>query len=532
MTGLFLALGRSRAARRSRRTVGEHGVALVTVILGIMVIFAAVMVLAREAVAQYRDARINERDDVLLAHMEAVLDRYVAKIEIDPAYHLNWVDEFERTRTCSDVGSADFGQDRVAGDPWFEGCGSWSYDTDPAPSDWTRHPLTIDADDGEVLLEVRNRGDRGSLELTIAGQIRVRRQYRTISVDISPPSVSAFQWMSEVDLRFPPGADIEGPIYTGRDAVFNGTPAGTVRGDVYADGDIAPAPTFADGSIGFDTGGLLGGAIADVFPEPLVFDSFWDDLDLIRTSACNRGGICLQTPDATAYLLQPHMLGSTAQISVWYSTASNSLGCIEPEEWWWANAEDIANGWQAVGTFALPDNGVIWADATVILGNRGVSAPFGEVVIGAPVTIAAGDAQNVVNVVINADIAYNDASVGDVLGVVSSGDIVINPNAVGHQVPGNMTLTGAFLAQKGQMRVARSCGQWGSLQSVITSPELVFVGSIATRDTGDFVTFFPDRDFSWDQRFRDIAPPLYPRVSTTFAFVDWKEIPIPDWGRS
>ena len=517
---------------RRKRTRTEQGVAMVTVVLGIMVIFAAVLVLAREAVAQYRDARYNERDDVLLAHMEATLDRYVSKIEIDPAYHLRWVDEFERARTCSDVLSPHYDQVRSAGQEWFEDCGSWRYETTPTPSDWLRHPLTEDEDDGEVLMEVHIRGDRGALELIIAGQIRVRQQFRTISVDISPPAVSAFQWMAEVDLQFPPGAEIEGPVYSGRSVVFGGTPAGDVYGDVYADNLITPPPTFQDGAIGFDTTGAFGGVITDVFPEPLVFDGFWDDLDLIKRTACDRSGLCLEQAGATAYLLQPHMLGSTAQVTVWYSTTANSSGCIEPDEWWWSNAEDITNNWQSYGTFALPENGVIWADAHVILGNRGVSAPFGEVVVGGPLTIAAGDAKNVAHVVLNADIAYNDASVGDVLGVVSSGDIVINPNAVGHQIPGQMSLTGAFLAQKGQLRVARSCGQWGSLATPITPPDLVFVGSIATRDTGDFVTFFPDREFHWDQRFRDLAPPLYPRVSTTFAFVDWREIPIPDWGRS
>ena len=449
---------------------------MITVMLGIMVIFAAVLVLASEAVAQYRDARTNERDDVMLAQMEATLDRYVAKLEIDPAYHLHFVDEFERARTCTDPLSASNTLVAQPGDMWFTNCSAWEYLTTPVASDWLRHPLTVDADDGEVLMEVHPRGDRGSLELTIAGQIRVRGQYRTISVDISPPAVSAFQWMSEVDLQFAPGAELEGPVYSGRNVVFGGPPAGTTHGDVYADNEITPVPVFGSGSIGYDTTGLLGGDIADVFPEPLVFDGFWDDLALIRDAACNRGGICLTEPGATAYLLQPHMLGSTAQVTVWYSTAAGGLGCIEPEEWWWSNAEDIGNNWQNLGTYALPSNGVLWADAHVVLGNRGVAAPFGEVVVGGPLTIAAGEAQNLAHVVINADIDYNDASVGDVLGIVSSGDIVINPNAVGHQIPGQMTLTGAFLAQEGQLRVARSCGQWGSLPTPIAPPELVVVG--------------------------------------------------------
>jgi len=146
-------------------------------------------------------------------------------------------------------------------------------------------------------------------------------------------------------------------------------------------------------------------------------------------------------------------------------------------------------------------------------------------------TIAAGSARDTAHVIINADIEYRDPSVGDVLGVVASGDIVINPNAVGQQVPGQMSLTGAYLAQLGQLRVARSCGQWGSVPNLFVTPQFNFTGSIATRDTGDFVLFFPTQDFNWDGRFRDISPPLFPRVSAAYAFVDWRETPVPAWAR-
>ncbi|MCP3934235.1 MAG: hypothetical protein GY708_02560 [Actinomycetia bacterium] len=512
---------------------------MITVVLGIMVIFAAVLVLARESTAQYRDARYNERDDVLLSHMEAVVDRYVSKLSVDPTYHLRFVDEFERSRTCTDVLSVDLNDKKNAGEAWFPGCGSWSYQDDPVPGDWVRHPLTVDADDGEVLMEVRPRGDLGTVELIVSGQIRQREQYRTISVDISPPAVSAFQWLSEVDLRFTPGAELQGPVYSGNNVVFNGAPVGETRGDVYADNEILAAPTFLEGAIGRDSTGLHGGLITDVFPEPLVFDELWDDIELLQETACVRGGICLEEPDATAYMVQPYTLGGLAQVAVWYSTVSTSVGCLDPSEWWWLNAEEDADGdtnpntneWQVLGTFDIPQNGVLWANATIVLGNRSIGAPTGTVEIGAPLTIAAGNAGDVAHVVLNADIEYRDPSIGDVLGVVSSGDIVINPHAVGSVVPGEMNLLGAFLAQKGQLRIARTCGQWGSSPQTVITPHMNFTGSIATRDSGDFVLYFPSQTFQWDARFRDIAPPLYPQISSAYAFVDWRETPVPAWGR-
>lgn len=538
---------RTRIARRFRRNPAgafqpgpdEGGIALVTVVLGIMVIFAAVMVLAREATAQYADARYNERDDVMLSHMEGVVDRYVSEMSVDPTYHLLWVDEFERPRTCTDTSSAFFNGVRNAGEAWLTDCGSWDYVTDPVPADWHALPLTLGADDGEILIEVRPRSDRGAVELTVSGQIRSRRQFRTISVDISPPSVSSFQWLSEVDLRFAPGAAVEGPVYSGNDVVFNGPPTGETNGDVYADNLILTAPTFRNDAIGFDSTGALGGFVEDVFPEPLVFDDLWDDIAQLELAACTRGGVCLNEPNATAYLVQPHVIGSSARIAVWYSTQSTSIGCLDPNEWWWINAEEDGDGdgnpdtnqWTPLGTYDSPQNGVLWANSHIVLGNRAVGAPSGPVVIGAPLTIAAGNVSDEAHVIVNADISYRDPSVGDVLGVVASGDVVINPNGVGQQVPGELSIVGAYLAQKGQFRVARSCGQWGSVPPQFVTPQLDFHGSIATRDTGDFVLYFPTQSFHWDSRFRDISPPLFPRVSSAYAFVDWREIPVPAWAR-
>ncbi|HEC10233.1 MAG TPA: hypothetical protein ENI86_11835 [Acidimicrobiales bacterium] len=514
---------------RSRRS--QDGIAMITVILGVMVIFASILVLSREAVAEYRAAKYGERDDVLFSQMEGVAQRYLSKMATDPAYYLHWVDEFERPRTCTDPASPNLNQVRSAGSAWLADCGSWAYLTPATASDWTRYPLTTGDDDGEVLMEVRPRGDQGAVELIVAGQIRLRSQYRTISVEVAPPAVSAFEWMSEVDLRFAPGAVVAGPVYSGRNVDFAGPPSGTAEGNVYADGAITGSPILASGVKSFDSTGTQTGLIDSVFPEQLVFDDFWDDIDLIRESACNQGGLCLAVAGANAYLVQPHTVGSVAKVAVWYSTTSNVAGCIEAREWWWSNPEAAANSWQVLGDFDVPANGIVWADSTVILGNRTVGAPTGPVEVAAPLTIAAGDANLLADVVVNADIDYRDPTVGDVLGVIASGDIVVNPAAAGQQISGQMSLKGAYLAQAGQMRVARSCGQWGSLPTGST-PNLLFNGSIATRNSGDLVSYFPNRSFDWDHRLGDIAPPLFPRVSSGFTFVDFREIPVPDWARS
>ena len=167
---------------------------------------------------------------------------------------------------------------------------------------------------------------------------------------------------------------------------------------------------------------------------------------------------------------------------------------------------------------------------TVILGNRSQPGTIGAATVGDPLTIAAGDASSPADVVVASDLVYGDGGVDDVLGVVASGDIVIDPQLVGHTTAGQVSINGALLAMEGEIRAARTCGRWGGLANT-SAPTLNLNGSSATRNTGDLSTQFVNRNYSHDVRFRSLAPPLFPRIAPSFAFVDWREVPIPDWGK-
>jgi hypothetical protein len=149
---------------------------------------------------------------------------------------------------------------------------------------------------------------------------------------------------------------------------------------------------------------------------------------------------------------------------------------------------------------------------------------------GDPLTIVAGTIDTPRDIVIGGSISYANAN-DDVIGLVATGDLVIDPQGTGQVTPGVFTIHGAFLAMEGQLRVARSCGRWGALLDNAGASQLEVVGAIATRNTGDLASYFVDRDYSFDPRFFTLAPPFFPRVAPNFSFVDWREVPIPDWAK-
>ena len=63
---------------------------MILVMVGIMIVTMIAVVLSQEAVAQSNHAHYQKRDDVLVANAEAIIDRYAAKLTIDPAYYLHW----------------------------------------------------------------------------------------------------------------------------------------------------------------------------------------------------------------------------------------------------------------------------------------------------------------------------------------------------------------------------------------------------------------------------------------------------------
>ncbi|MCB2223579.1 MAG: hypothetical protein KQH83_05315 [Actinobacteria bacterium] len=517
----------------------EGGFALVAVILGIGAMVFIVAMLFQQASSEYRSAQYQRREDTLVAGAEAMLERYAAKLTIDPVYYEQWVDEAELPRRCVTAGSLHYYSVVQPGNEWFDDCGEWEYED---PGDYFAHPKLDGKDDNVsddivALLTVEPPTASSDLRVTVVARNTEFEHTRAISADIRPESISEFAFMTLEDQNFGAGAHTYGKVYSGDD--INYASGGYAHRDIYAEDGIGVdsgygPPTLVDGARAFD--GRPGGYpdIRTVFPEPIDFEDFWDDLSLIQSVACNSGGLCLSRSEnpslglsstPTAWLIEPQVAGSSTNLRVSVAYTNNSTSCLTSEEWWWLNSGNAS--WNYLGTFPAPGNGVVWVDGHTVIGMPGQTST-----ISGALTIYAGRNGSAKNIVIASDIAYRSGSTGtDVLGLISSDWVIINPYAIGSDR--EMNISAAMLEQGGTMWVARTCGYDGYdvVGQGSSYPTLNTFGSQARRQTGNMSAQFAIRNYEFDARLERLRPPLYPLLGDSWTYGNWVEIQPPCWAR-
>ncbi len=524
---------------------GEAGAALAVVVMGVLAIALITFLVQKLAISQTTQANFYAGEDATLAAGEAMLDRYATKLSIDPLYYQTYVDEAEAPRRCTDSGSTSFGTVVNPGNPWITDCAIWTYEfTDT----YYEHPLLAGEapafDDVGVLMHVVPPTVAHGLEVEIIAKQADRPAQRSLQVEIGPEAISEFVWMVEEDLYFGPEDKTFGKVYSGGNVGYEA--GGEAHGDVYAEDAIVinlkiksttyDPPLWMNGAQGWDSTGnfnSLGEVIADIYPDPIDFDSFWDDLALIARAACDGGGICLDPArnpaipsGAVAYLVETVAGGSRLQIS--YATAvpfDNSCNITLSESddklaRWTQASQDAA--WTLLGTYDIPINGALWANELIVLG-RNESSPF---VLDGALTVYAGDSSNRRNIIVGSDIEYAAGLTGDdLLAIIASGEVWINPNAVGSD--GELHIYGSILSQDGELHIAQRCLESGSCVSP-AGAAITTYGSIASTGTGN-LSVCVAAEFNFDERLDVMRPPFYPLISDVWTFRNWQEIPEPCW---
>lgn len=524
----------------------ESGIALVTVVLGMAAVMLMSFLLFTVAQNSFNQAQNQRRDDEVLAATEAMLERYAAKLTIDPSYYVRQVDEAEPPRVCAEGPST--GLVKNPGETWFADCPTWTYN---AASDYYYHPLLNPGGGSNVgaLIQVSPPIGGSDLEVTVVGRQGEKSLSRAVTANLRPESISEFAFLVERSLYFGRGAKIGGKIYVGGDLGFSqSSPIGEVYANIFAHGEIGPSssygpPIFKNGAEGWDSTGSFND-IDEVYPTPLSFDGFWDDLDLIQDSACSGGGICLDRstnpaiPTGTeAYLIEPFVAGTTTKFRISYSTSTpnspHSGSCLSTEERWWVNAHNAS--WTQLGVYDMPTNGAIWADDHVVIGEDS-STPA---VIRGAATIYAGTSASRKNIVINTDILYADGLTGtDVLGLISSDEVAFSPQANG--TDDHLIVHAAILVQgtdpsvDGSIFSADACGKGGSIltDNYTASgglPELTMWSSISQRRTGSVSSDYNPRNYNFDPRLQQLRPPFFPLLSDKWEYGNWREGTLPSW---
>lgn len=533
----------------TRRDDGFTLIAVVT--FSLLLVLLATTLLA-DALAQSEDANRQQRDDVLVATAEAIIDRYASKLTVNPAYYLQRVDESERARTCTDPTHPQNGVEVAAGNDWIDGCAEWAYLTEPGDGDWFSHPLLDIEVDAEALIEVSSPDEAGDIEISVVGRVAERGQFRTISANLNAISLSEFVAVSQNDLVVGAGITIDGKMYAGGNLFYTQSPTATVLADTFTEGifftnDSYGCPNLQNGAVAHDNGSGSCGAtdIRSVFPEALSFSSFWDDLERLRNVACGGSGLCLNG-GYEAYLIHPYVEGGQARLAVWGSNGTPPMNedctTYDAESAWWINVHDPAVTWTPLGTNLLyPANGAVFADGHVILGNRGgnpVAPAADAITVKGGLTILAGSQDAPKNLIVNTDITYSDPSSFDVIGMIASDENRINPQVVGSDL--SFEWRGAVLSQGTRWGVAQWCGATGESVridddgSLVKAPNgsfaaMTFTGSMAFRNTPNInFTMFP-RTYVFDPRLAYLRPPFYPLIGDDWSYDNWSENFIPDW---
>jgi len=122
--------------------------------------------------------------------------------------------------------------------------------------------------------------------VTVLSQQADFRQTRAVTADIVPEPLSEFAWFQEENLRFGSGVVLTGKVYSGAASTSTCIPseassAGTSTPRVPSADQRLRHPDLRRWGQAYDGYGDFND-IRDVYPEPLDFERFWDDLDLIE----------------------------------------------------------------------------------------------------------------------------------------------------------------------------------------------------------------------------------------------------------
>lgn len=533
----------ARLPRRLRD--GEEGIAMAVVIMGVLAIALLTFLVQKLAISQTAQSDFYAREDTVLAAGEAMLDRYATKLTIDPFYYQVYVDEAEAPRRCADLSSPSYGSVVNPGNAWISDCSQWTYEF---TATYYQHPLLLGEagsfDDVGVLMHVQPPVGANRLEVEIVATQAERPAQRVIKAEIGPESASEFLWLVEGDLFFGPEDKTLGKVYSGGNVGYEA--GGEAHDDVYAEDLIVTdfkvksktydPPIWMNGAEGWDSSGNFnsaGESITEVFPDPVDFDDFWNDLDIAARAACGGGGICLDPVSnpaipagVKAYLVETTTGGTQLRVSYALDTPFDNTCNIPLSESddklarWTQASQDAA--WTQLGVFDIPANGALWASNLIVVG-RNEATPFD---LSGALTMYAGSSSARQNIIIGSDVLYvDDLNGDDLLGLVASGEIWINPNAIGSD--GTLDIYASILSQSGEVHVAQRCLESGNCVTP-GGAGIAIHGSIAAIGTGN-LSVCVSADYNYDERLQWLRPPFYPLLSDVWTFSNWREAPAPCW---
>lgn len=247
---------------------------------------------------------------------------------------------------------------------------------------------------------------------------------------------------------------------------------------------------------------------------PIDFTGITVDLSDMENKAKNSGGKYIAPSGKAGYHVTFKSNGT-------YDVYKVNSKQNEPNGYAWGRYMHILNGQTFVGNYSISATcGVIFVEDQVWLDG----------VVKGRVTIAAADVDTPgvdPSIILNDSITYADTSSG--LLAVAEYDLLI-----GLVVPDDMVLKGVFIAQKGHFgRNYYDTSMPNAWQTYIKRNSLTMTGTIVSNgregtkwidSAGTYVAGFNTRINSYDRTLVSNPPPLTPKVSDEYKFIEWREM--------
>jgi len=372
---------------------------------------------------------------------------------------------------------------------------------------------------GEYSLEIASStfcGEVSSIDIYSTGRTYEKPALeRTVYARYARPTVAEYAYIINSNVWAGADRTIVGPYHSNGVIRMDGTNNSTVTSgqeDWVCDGSMSCAP----GANGSTVDGVYGDGPNSslwTFPStPINFTGLTVDLASMKDKAENGGGVYIAPSGKTGYHITFLDDGTFDLYKI--NKKQN-----EPNGYAWGRQMNIIKNAQFQGNYTIPTScPLIFVEDALWLDGE----------VKGKVTIASADIDTVgvdPSIILNDNITYADADSG--LLAVAEFDVL-----VGLVVPDDMYLNGIFIAQQGHFgrnyyntSMPNAWEQYILRNSLTLNGTIVSNGRVGTKWTcgGVYCSGFNTRYNSYDRDLVDNPPPLAPKTSDDFKFIEWRE---------
>lgn len=373
-----------------------------------------------------------------------------------------------------------------------------------------------------------------SVDITSTGYTEAEPNIkRVVYARYARPNVAEFSHIVNANVWAGPDRIIYGPYHSNGFVRMDGlnnskVTSGQTSAQCQSLDICTSSPQYASNSTNVD--GVFGdGAGSDLWEwsvPPVSFTGVTVDLSDMKERATNSGGQYYGSSGKAGYYVLFNSNGTYTLKIVKENKAKGNA---------WGHQKNVLNSATTVGTYAIPSAcGVLFFEDNVWV----------EGVVSGKVTVAAAapDSTTDPRVVIVGNLTYANEDSGLLL-------IAEENINIGLDVPDNMTINGIFLAQKGKfhrpyyyvsssnsadsnpdyIRIQNSMSSYMERNSLTTNGTIVSNGRVGTKWTcaNFWSTWYCNGfEYRYDYYDRDLAidpPPLTPKTSDNYQFIEWRE---------